>query len=213
MADLVTTPAQRSQRDCCRPGTPCTWPPRRPRRSPPPNPQQVQRAQEAPVRLMLPGHRAVAVPARAAQLVQPSVVASPGEGVRAYRVAGGECPPGQLSPGSAITRIPGGYCGGIVRRCQRQACLLIGGKKGLRRPTQQVLSRHATHPAPAHSAARTPTAKQSWSAAAKSRRIGTGVAGQACQDRRLPTDIRSSQACTTLALIDCSPALPQVRGS
>jgi len=30
---------------------------------------------------------------------------------------------------------------------------------------------------------------------------------------RLPADIRSSQACTTRAVIDCSAALPQVRGS
>ena len=49
-------------------------------------------AQEAAVRLVLPRHRAVALPARPPQLVQAAVVAGPRVGVGGDRVALGVAP-------------------------------------------------------------------------------------------------------------------------
>mgnify|MGYP003347065241 CR=1 FL=1 len=47
--------------------------------------QRVQAPQEPPVGLVLPGDRAVALPAVASQRVEPAVVADPSEGVRLER--------------------------------------------------------------------------------------------------------------------------------
>ena len=58
-------------------------------------------AQEAAVGLVLPGHRAVALPAVAAQQVQAAVVADPGIGVDGQRVGAGIGGPASASAAQA----------------------------------------------------------------------------------------------------------------
>src|SRR6185437_16280785 len=53
--------------------------------------EQVQRAQESLVRLVLPRDRAVTAPTGSAQLVKAAVVTSPRVGVGGYRIIGQRC--------------------------------------------------------------------------------------------------------------------------
>jgi hypothetical protein len=78
--------------------------------------QHVQRAQEAAVRLVLPRHRAVPLPARPAQLVQAAVVAGPRVRVSRDRVALGVRPFGQRRPGRGVGREPRRH---LLRRLAR----------------------------------------------------------------------------------------------
>src|SRR6266704_7125150 len=66
--------------------------------------QHVQGAEEAAVRLVLPRHRAVALPARPPQLVQAAVVAGPRKRVGGDRVVLGKGPFGQRGPGRGVGR-------------------------------------------------------------------------------------------------------------
>src|SRR5690606_29461546 len=64
--------------------------------------QRVQAAQEPAVRLMLPGNRPVALPAVAAQMVEPAVVARTGEGVGGHSMALGEGILRERGPGGRV---------------------------------------------------------------------------------------------------------------
>ena len=87
----------------------------------------VQRAQEAAVRLVLERHRAVALPAAAAQRVQAAVVAGTGVGVRLDDPAALEGVVGELGPGQRGGRVLRGDLGGGGRR--RRAARAAPGRR------------------------------------------------------------------------------------
>ena len=99
----------------------------------------VQGAQEAAVRLVLPGHRAVALPAAAAQRVQAAVVAGAGVGVRLDDAARLERVVGELRPGQRGGGVLRGDLGGGRAGREQLAGLRVVGQVGRGRAPEQVL--------------------------------------------------------------------------
>src|SRR6185369_16793159 len=100
--------------------------------------QHVQGAEEAAVGLVLPRHRAVALPARPPQLVQAAVVAGPRIRVRGDRVALGVSPFGQRGPGRGVGREPGRDLLRRLARGHRGVRLGVRKQVGGGRLAQQV---------------------------------------------------------------------------
>src|SRR4051812_3100395 len=145
--------------------------------------QRGDAPQETAVGLVRPRHGAEALPAVAAQRVQPSVVAGAGVGIGLDR--GGQAPLGpvqrllgQRRPRRAHRRVVRGDLGGRVSGGEFGFGLRMGGEQGGRRLTEQVARR--THPQPACD----------W-----------------------PADSRSSHASTTRSAMPVSAAFRYVRGS
>ena len=94
--------------------------------------ERMQRAQEPAVGLVRPRHRALALPAGAAQRVEPTVVAGARVGVGLDRPTVGERRLGQRGPGRARRRVRGGHLGRGRRRASSGATAgssgsLVGG--------------------------------------------------------------------------------------
>jgi hypothetical protein len=108
--------------------------------------EQVQGTQEAAVRLVLPRDRAVALPARPAQLVQAAVIARPGVRVGGDGVAAVERAGGQGGPGRRVRREARRDLRGRFARAQRARRLVVFEQVGSRRAAEQVLALHTHNP-------------------------------------------------------------------
>ena len=113
--------------------------------------QQRDAAQEAAVRLVRPRHRAVALPAVAAQRVEAAVVAGAGVGVGldgagepAVAVQG---PLGERGPRGAGPRVLGGHLGRVAALGERGLGRRVAREQRGRRLAQQVDARHRGQPA------------------------------------------------------------------
>src|SRR6266536_3862352 len=146
--------------------------------------EQVQRTQEAAVRLVLPGDRAVTSPSGPAQQVEPAVIAGAGVGVCGDNLPVAHRPLGERCPDRGKPREPGGDVRRVVAGPQRRPRRQIVGQQRRRRARQQVVMLH-------------------WVCAFDLSR----------QPSRWPADSRSSHACATRAAIPASAALPYERGS
>jgi|SRR6266508_1434544 len=104
--------------------------------------ERGQAAQEPAVRLVLPRHRAVALPAVTAQRVEAAVVAGPGVGVALDRAAVRERGLGQGGPGQRGRRERRGDLGRVLAGGQLGGRGVLG-KQGLGRSGQQVVEAHA----------------------------------------------------------------------
>src|SRR3954451_16031170 len=103
--------------------------------------QGVQRAQEAAVGLVRPGHRPVPLPAAAAQGIEPAVVAHPGIGVALDDRAGLERAVGQRRPAHRRRGEARGHGGRIGARGKSGARLRLVRQPRRRRAGQQVVAR------------------------------------------------------------------------
>src|SRR5690606_8549576 len=106
--------------------------------------ERVEGAQEAAVGLVLPRDGAVALPAGAAELVEPAVVTGAREGVRVDDAAVGEGAVGELGPRGGVVGVPRGDFERVDAVLQRRPGLGVVRQFGRRRAAEQVLG-HAAH--------------------------------------------------------------------